>query len=303
MILEAEAAARKYAAAQVKADRISVAAIQTSQPKYLLFGEDPRRPLCVVQFGPEPPLRRVYEVLRTLHPLLPTSVPAPIACEPWARDTQVFIQGGLEGAPWFELQRRCASAAEWLHLGRVALEALHRLQEAVRSTAASRAVAPADELRDALEHAVRHGMELSHSALTRVRQTIEHLSALGTISGFPQHGDFSLNNVLLASDGTVSIIDFEEFGLTCMPMQDEIGLAVSMAALAPARCSHLSLDVYLREALAKTTTFSPDQLIGLLFYYLLWRIRLTHGISRRAAGRVWLISALEQSASGQLMNL
>ncbi len=41
-----------------------------------------------------------------------------------------------------------------------------------------------------------------------------------------QHGDFSLNNLMVSPD-SMAVIDFEEFGLTRMPLHDAFGLAFS----------------------------------------------------------------------------
>jgi hypothetical protein len=297
MILDAEIAARKYAEVHVKGARVSVAAIQTSQPKYLIFGDDSQRPLCVVQFGERAELERVYGVLRMLHPLLPDTVPAPFACEQWRGKVYVFVQGGLDGLPWFELQRRCQSSSEWLRLERCALAGLRELQNAVRAVTAPLTLNPANELRDVLRRVLEQGISLSDGLVAAVEGAADDLLPLGNMRCWAQHGDYSLNNVLLGARDKIRIIDFEEFGLTCMPMQDEIGLAVSMAALAPASCSKVPLDAYLREISPDRPTFSHTQDAALVMYYLLWRISLTHGVPRRAASREWLTSVLERRAT------
>jgi hypothetical protein len=115
---------------------------------------------------------------------------------------------------------------------------------------------------------------------------------LGAIAWPWQHGDFSLNNLLVAPDA-MAIIDLEDFGATSVPLHDEIGLALSIRLAAPqaplsaAECLSLCCSgTVAREG------FSPAQIGGLVVHHLLWRINDCGEISRRRALRDFLLGFL-----------
>ena len=233
MIFDAEQAARQFAGDAVSG-KTSVVAIQTTRPKYLVFGQDTSRPACVVQFGTLAELAPVHRLLETLEPQLRGMIPAPLALERWRDELFVEIQSGLAGAPWFQLQRTCDSPKRWLQLVDPALQSLQRLQAV---TARMEAWGSTVDLGSALDQemitAAARGVSLGPQLRVYLDQTVMSLLPLRGIQGRPQHGDYSLNNVLLGGDGAFRVIDFDEFGLTSIPLQDEIGLALSLAALAP----------------------------------------------------------------------
>ena len=67
----------------------------------------------------------------------------------------------------------------------------------------------------------------SEPVLARIRTWSQTLDAVGPMRSCWQHGDFSLNN-LLVSETAVSVIDFDEFGGTLVPLHDAFGLALSV---------------------------------------------------------------------------
>ena len=123
----------------------------------------------------------------------------------------------------------------------------------------------------------------------------EALTSLGAIEGHAQHGDFSLNNLLFDSD-VVRTIDFDEFGLTYMPLHDETGLALSMLAVAPPGLT-TSLNEYLdamRQS-PRARTWPADIRAherAFVIHHVLWRINKSHGIDRRVGVKRWLIDLL-----------
>src|SRR5205085_11866953 len=107
------------------------------------------------------------------------------------------------------------------------------------------------------------------------------LNSHGPFRGCWQHGDFSLNNLLVAPE-SMAIIDFEEFGRTLVPLHDAFGLALSVVLSQEERCP-LSLSECITECLqlACADEGAEDQTSGLLMHHLLWRINESIGSPRR----------------------
>ena len=122
----------------------------------------------------------------------------------------------------------------------------------------------------------------------------EALDALGDVNWFWQHGDFCLNNLIVAPQ-SVGIIDFDEFGATSVPLQDEIGLGVSVAQLSAgedgiaAVAKHISSCV--QSTLARHPALSPF-VRELLLHYLVWRVNRAYAVPQRQAARAKLLATL-----------
>src|SRR5205823_8004264 len=143
------------------------------------------------------------------------------------------------------------------------------------------------------------GVALSHRADEWVDDCIEALDELGEVVGFAQHGDFCLNN-LLVSEAGLAVIDFDEFGRTHMPLQDEIGLALSFQHFAPRGGRLLPPADDLARMLRNRHGANADaagHLGGLLLYHLLWRINQTHDWPTRAGVRRSLVAMVEELAA------
>jgi hypothetical protein len=109
------------------------------------------------------------------------------------------------------------------------------------------------------------------------------LDDMGEVHASWQHGDFCLNNLLVSSHA-ISVIDFAEFGDTSMPLQDEIGLALSLYMLAPREARTVSLRDHLNACLDDgQKPAAEESLRGLLLYYFIRRINRSHGQPNREA--------------------
>ena len=75
----------------------------------------------------------------------------------------------------------------------------------------------------------------------------------GALRGCCQHGDFSLNN-LLVSPESIAIIGFDEFGRTRDPLHDVFGLALSVRVSQGDRCRLTA-----RECIAQCVTAVADR--------------------------------------------
>jgi hypothetical protein len=115
---------------------------------------------------------------------------------------------------------------------------------------------------------------------------------LRTIS---QHGDFSVNNLMVAPEG-IAVLDFEEFGLTNMPLHDAFGLALSFDWSQNGRCP-LTLAECLASCLAPAHP-DADVTTALLLHHLLWRINRCAGQPARAGVCARLVDLLGQVCDG-----
>ena len=99
-----------------------------------------------------------------------------------------------------------------------------------------------------------------------------------------QHGDFSLNNLLVTND-SIAIIDFDEYGGTLVPLHDAFGLALSVPLTQNGRCP-LSMAECIRLCVGpprRDAAIPPIHLPALLMHHLIWRLNQSIGLERRAA--------------------
>jgi aminoglycoside phosphotransferase (APT) family kinase protein len=277
------------------ASDLAVAAVYTTRPKYLVFERGSARPVCVVDTGGAPETNRRHAALQQLHARIPDLTAEPLACVPCEGERAMHVESGLAGIPWFALGRTFQTHADWHSVAERAAAALRAFHAAVRDIPEwSEVVAPGDELRRQLFVALARRMPLREEACALIDARAQALDALGKRRYPWQHGDFSLNN-LLVDRKSVGIIDFEELGDTCMPLHDEIGLAISVgltypqAPLSVAECFNTCV---FREADEQGLQW--EQVEGLVLHHLLFRINGCAATSRRAALAA-LLSALLQA--------
>jgi hypothetical protein len=263
--------------------RPSVASVCTTRPKYLVFDGDPTRPACVVEFGDRERLTRIDQVLRELGERMPSGIPASLCCRQWRGDTYVHVQEGLRGAPWFRMSEGLASAAQWRRLLERSVDAMRRLHVATRRLDAwTGRVQVSTELDRQIALCRARGIPIPAAALDRVPEWAREAASGGALATCWQHGDFSLNNLLVASD-SVAIIDFEEFGGTSMPLHDAFGLALSVS-LSQGAGSALPRQECIRACVSTAVVdekIEPGCVPALLMHHLLWRVNQCHGIPRR----------------------
>lgn len=274
--------------------RLSVAALSATHPKFLVFGDDRSRPACVVEIGPIAQMRRHHEVLTALHANIPALVPEPLACAQWDVTSAICVQGGLPGLPWFALRREYRTARQWQNLLDQAVRALCLFQMAARTERDwMQAVDPGVVLRAELQACLAAGITLEADIVRLVTRRAQRLDRLGAITSHWQHGDFSLNN-LLVSPASVGIIDFDELGETSMPLHDEFGLAISMRLSQEGACDlpwKSCLDTCVSYA-ATRGRYDSEAVEGFLLHHLLWRIRRSLASPSRARLRQSLLGML-----------
>lgn len=299
MLLDVAAVVRDLVPGLLAHGRPSVVCVRTTSPKYLVFDDDPWRPACVVEFGEAVRLQRVDRVLTELHKRVPGAVPRPVCTAAWRNGTHVQIQDGLSGVPWFRVADNLLTTADWRRLLDRALTALVSLHAAIRDVPAWRGTV---DVRAALVEQVRRCRARSTTVDTRLLRGIEEWSEeIGEGSAVPavwQHGDFSLNNLMVAP-ASIAVIDFDDFGRTSMPLHDAFGLALSFPLSQGGRCPIAMADC-LEQCLSRAmgdNTFADFELRGLLLHHLLWRINESHGRPSRAGLCARLTSVVERAAT------
>ena len=277
----------------------SVASVCTTRPKYLVFDTEPTRPACVVEFGEPERLMRVDRILRALRVKMASGIPASLCCSEWQRGTYVHVQEGLPGAPWFRMAEGIASEAQWRRLLERSVDAMRRLHVATRRLDAwTGRVQVAEELERQVALCRSRDIALSAGTLARIEQWGADASAAGPLATCWQHGDFSLNNLLVAAD-SVAIIDFEEFGGTSVPLHDAFGLALSVTLSQGSDCTlpqQECIRACVNTAVADEA-IEPGCVPALLLHHLLWRVNQCHGLPRRAPQRQTLLAGIEQLAA------
>jgi phosphotransferase family enzyme len=277
----------------------SVASVCTTRPKYLVFDADPTRPVCVVEFGEPERLMRIDRILRALRERMASGIPASLCCTEWRDGTYVHVQEGLAGAPWFRVSEGIASEAQWRRLLERSVDAMRRLHVATRRLDAwTGRVHVAAELERQVALCRSRDIRIGDAALARVDEWGRDATAAGALATCWQHGDFSLNNLLVASD-SVAIIDFEEFGGTSVPLHDAFGLALSVSLSQGSECTlprQECIRACVKTAIADEAV-EPGCVPALLLHHLLWRVNQCHGLPRRAPLGQTLLAWIEQLAA------
>ncbi len=298
MILEIPALMREMIPQHVSDGRVSVARIETTIAVYLVFNGGSLAPRWAVRIGPDDSLKRTHAILDRLHSLAETLVPQSLLCQPWRGGAWVQVQSGVPGRPWFQLREYLADEADWARVRRTALHSLDALHSAIKCNPDW--VVPTVDLAAEMcrqldaSNALPIASALAARAWDRWRDA---LADAPSTAWFWQHGDFCLNN-LIFSDCAAAVIDFDEFGLTAMPLHDEFGLALSFMDLMPPRFGHTLAD-HLAFCLVEVLRREPSlthQLEGLFLHHLLWRIAHCHAHKNRARALERLVGLLEEHA-------
>lgn len=278
--------------------RASVACVRTTNEKYLVFNDDPDRPACIVEFGDETRLRRIARILSLLHAQCPGLVPRPLACAPWGSGVVVHIEEGMSGQPWFRLADTLPSTAAWQSLLERAVAAMHRLHGAITSVpGCTGSLDLGQVLAQQVENWLAEDGPRNASIVRNVRRWVDELSGLPPMISVSQHGDFSLNNLMVGRD-SIGVIDFEEFAVTSVPLHDAFGLALSFPMSQNGRCP-----ITLRDCIEVciggppvVRSFDHRVLRGLLLHHLLIRINRSRHQPARARLRATLTSLAERVA-------
>lgn len=278
---------------------LAFVALRCTSAVFLAFEEGGSSPEYVVKVGPRAELERAHAVQSRLHELLPGRTAASLGHIEIDAERGVHVQAGLAGLPWFHLSRTVDTPAGWDRLAGAALAALDDLHRAIRAVPEwRRSIRPGDALR--AEWAGLEGRDaLSRAVEALVRAAGEALDPLGEIEAPWQHGDFCINNLLVAGH-TAGIVDFDELGRTAMPLHDRFGLALSVRALAAERGIRRPLRDEVARVLrgaSEAAPFNAGQVAALFVHHLLFSVNACRERPRRDVRRTDLLRELEALAA------
>lgn len=271
---------------------LSTACLCTSNPVYLIFTEGSSYPEIVIRLSETDNISRPHNILVELYKYLGELIPEPVLQT--RHDAKyISIQKGVKGTPWFQLAGKIRSMDEWDMLRSKAVETLNTLHQGIQSSEKwNRSGNPGEELRQCYLKCISSDITLPEKTDAIVTELANKLDNLGNITVYPQHGDFCLNNLII-EDSKMHIIDFEDFGMTYMPLHDQFTLALSTYQLAPdiAKSSlQENIGICINdnlESLHIDRSFVP----GFFMHHLL--LRLGEWSQNRLPYRRWLLSILQ----------
>ena len=257
MILEiADLVARHCRLPGLTARHLRVAFLKTTEPTFLIFVAHQAHPLFVVKVGDPGTLEARSARSARLYSLLPNAIARPVGVFPLDDGRAILVQDGLPGVPWFRLGDRYKTAADWRLLRTRAIAQLQEFHAAVATQPEWVAEArPLDaELRAMAGRLDEELASLGDGVPALVASVSSEFAALGPVRGVWQHGDFTLNN-LLVDEHRLGVVDLDDFGKWRAPFVDAFALAHSVHL----RASHYVRWPHLADDLAACAAAEPDQ--------------------------------------------
>ena len=299
MILELQELIQRLLPTRPVQGRLSFVAVHHGKLVFLAFRQGAREPEFVVTVSSEKEVRRLHDVLTRLYQTIPRLTAQSLAIGRLSDGRFVQIQSAFPGLPWVSLAGSLHRDDRRRVYAR-ALDVLRALHAAIDAIPAWHTqISPSAELRRQLDLCTQYDVSLSAGALRFAESCIQHLAELGEIFCHWQHGDFCANNLMVAGPD-VRIFDFDEFGLTAMPLHDQFGLALSVHELSPADGTGRPLAEEVRTCTAAALGRRPalaGYVRGLLVHHLLWHVNLCHDHPGRAERMKAVLKQLEAFAA------
>ncbi len=274
--------------------QLSIVCISTTNPVYLVFTNQALHPELVIRIADSEKIHKAHHITQQLFSAVGSLIPEPVTLSTFANRT-FSVQKGVKGTVWFQLAQGISTATQWNELRDRAITALNQLHTGTRTIENWRTeCTPGQALRDCFEKCIATGINLPFQVKPQVKIMSQQLDRLGTITVFPQHGDYCLNNLIVDTD-VIHIIDFEDFGITSMPLHDEFSLALSMYAQTPKGINATIFHELKTCTALNTGSFGidSDMLPSFFMHHLLLRLGEWSHKPRRKQYREWLISILE----------
>ena len=279
-------------------EKLSVLSLCTTNMVYMVFNESNNYPLFVLRAVDSDEMLKAYDVQAILFNALGDLVAKPIAVVEFEQK-KFTVVAGLPGSPWFQIGKQYASQAQWDELRQISLKVLSQLQHAIKTHEPwQKKCHLGKELRQAFDAAKNTGCLLSETVHKHVDVLSKQLDEFGIVDSFCQHGDYCLNNLIIDGDHT-RVIDFDDFGMTSVPLHDEFSLALSMFSCAPQHIKPELKKEVKRCTVASLPLFglTEQALPGLLMYHFLLRLGEWSAGGRREDYRHWLLTMVEQYAA------
>jgi hypothetical protein len=272
----------------------SIACISTSRPIYLIFDETDDYPLYAVRRVIDANGFRACKLSAMLYQFAGNLVPEPIGVYEHAGEN-FDVQRGIRGFPWFQLKAKIHTDHEQELLEDRIWETLRSFQTAIQSMILGQTVAsrPAVELRNASKMYIDTGEILTKNLEYVLTRALNNFSEETSCAFLPQHGDFCINNLIIDKNH-ITVIDFEDFSITEMPMYDHFTLALSLPSYGsnPRKAANV---------FRHGTIISEAHLLGIkenavrwhFLHHLLLRLGPWSDVEKRQNHRNWLKRVLE----------
>lgn len=272
----------------------SVACISTTRPIYLVFDHKADHPVYVVRKLDDEHAIHTNEIHNQLYQLVGDQVPEPVGVYLHG-DEKFDVQKGVQGSPWFQIKAKVRTAEARAHLEQRLWQTLNDFQAAIcaDTTHTGQNLNPHEEL-----HRAYTGHQHTHAATNQKLEQVVGL-AMGQLSdckpssAIPQHGDFCLNNLII-DNNRITVIDFEDFMITTMPMYDHFTLALSLpsGSTEPADAANIFNHYNLIES-ANALGIPETAVKWHFLHHLLLRLGPWSMGEKRAPYRIWLTQVLD----------
>ncbi|WP_445426520.1 aminoglycoside phosphotransferase family protein [Alishewanella sp. HL-SH06] len=269
----------------------SFVCIATSNPVYLAIKNGGFAPAFVIKKLQDEQAMNTWRVHQQLYQLLPDYIAQPLGTN--EINGELFsVEKGVAGQPWFQIGQSYATTEAWQRLIDKTISSLSAFQHAVAAHPAWRATETVQSLlMKAFNGYEAAGNKTTPQLLDYYQLHLNNLEVKQQVTCTMQHGDFSLNNLLVGAD-SITIIDFEDFGMTLLPFYDEFNLALS---LADENSDKFSIKRLIASCVAPSlnqTDFNKQLLPMFFLGFLLTKLGSWSASEKRQPHRAWLASVL-----------
>jgi hypothetical protein len=274
-------------------NELSVACVSTSNPVYLVFNRAEQYPAYVVRISKSEEIRTTHQITEKIYEFVGDLSPQPLNLSKSGKK-YISVQKGLKGNPWFQITKKYSTTTQWNALKDRAVGTLNQFHNGINTSSYwGKPCKPGHELRQCYRQCIDSGTKLPSGISEQIDILSSQLDKLGTINTYPQHGDFSINNLIIEDD-KIHIIDFEDFGMTYMPLHDQFTLALSHFQLSP-KFAKTSLGNEVNLCVIghlELNRFSEKHLSGFFLHHLLFRLGAWS--QNRLPYREWLLTILDK---------
>lgn len=206
----------------------STACINTSRPIYLVFGNSSDHPLYVIRKITGTQGLVSSRIDRKMYELIGNLVPEPLGFYELAGESY-DVQKGVKGSPWFQLRSKVRSDKARAQIEKRMWQSLNDFQKAICPLGRNceDSLQPRFELLEAFSGYQNVGGRITEDLLAVIENAVADLSHTPKCPAIPQHGDFCLNNLIIDTNH-ITVIDFEDFSITHMPMYDAFTLGLTL---------------------------------------------------------------------------
>lgn len=279
---------------------LSMACISTSRPIYLVFNDKHDHPTFVIRELSSHREFQAHQVHCYLYHLVGSLVPRPLGLCNYAGHTY-DIQQGVKGSPWFQIKSKFCTEDSRARLERRLWQTLSDFQSAITADSANEtSLRPHEELRQVFEQHKETEQQSDTELDTLVEFAINQLSTMPNCRPSSQHGDFCLNNVII-DKSHVTVIDFEDFAITKMPLYDHFTLALSLPSCSPE--AHKAVEVISTVQIidaAKKLGIPLGAIKWHFLHHILLRLGPWSTGEKRSRYRAWLKQLLRHFIENQI---